>query len=377
MSSDSKPSKWAIPPHTRAKHQILATYLDGWFPVLGSTFGRIVVLDGFAGRGVYADGSPGSPIIALSRLLQHSAFPRLRHREFVFVFVEHDAENAASLRQEIDRFVDANQPWPANVKWLILEDTFEAVADNILSDLKARQVAMAPLFAFIDPFGFQGLPMAKLAELASWPSAELCINFAANNVNRFLLEDSVQKHIEALFGCRREDVVDGFAGGSVRLSHLRDVYTRQLRTVANMDYVQSFEMRNDSGNVSYYLYHTTRSPKGVELMKDAMWKAAPGGGFTFSDRLAGYDVLFAPEPDLTPLRAHLTAQFGAVGPVAVENVKNEIALYTPYRPPHGTAVLRQMEKAGSLTATRPGRHRAGTFGPGTTLTFTPATAGDA
>jgi three-Cys-motif partner protein len=377
MSGESKPSKWVIPPHTHAKHQILATYLDGWFPVLGSTFGRIVVLDGFAGRGVYADGSPDSPIIALSRLLQHSAFPRLRHREFVFVFVEQDAENAASLRREIDRFVDANQPWPANVKWRILEDTFEAVADSILSDLKVRQVAMAPLFAFIDPFGFQGLPMAKLAELASWPRAELCINFAANNVNRFLLEDSVQKHIEALFGCRREDVVDGFTGGSVRLPHLRDVYTRQLRAVANMDYVQSFEMRNDSGNASYYLYHATRSPKGVELMKDAMWKVDPGGGFTFSDRLAGYDVLFAPEPDLRPLHAHLTAQFGAAGPVAVENVKNEIALHTPYRPPHGSAVLRQMEKTGSLTAARPGRRRVGTFGPGTTLTFTAATARDA
>ncbi len=371
MSSDSTPSKWVMPPHTRAKHQILASYLDGWFPVLGSTFGRIVFLDGFAGRGVYADGSPGSPIIAMNRLLQHKAFARLRDREFVFLFVEHDADNTASLRQEIDKFIAANQPWPENVKWEILQDTFEAVAEDIITNLKARQAQMAPLFAFIDPFGFQGLPMTKLAELAAWPRAELCINFAANNVNRFLLTDSVQQHIEDLFGCPREEVVEGYTGDGVRLPHLREIYTRQLRTVANMDYVQSFEMRNAAGNVSYYLYHTTRSPKGVELMKDAMWKVDPGGGFGFSDRLAGYDVLFTPEADLQPLHAHLAGLFGNAGQVTVEAVKDEIALHTPYRPPHATAVLRQMERAGSLTAARRAGSRGGTFAPGTMLAFRP------
>lgn len=126
-------------------------------------------------------------------------------------------------------------------------------------------------------------------------------------------------------------------------------------------------------NVSYYLYHTTRNPKGVALMKDAMWKIDPGGEFKFSDRLAGYDVLFTPQPDLTPLRAHLIALYGTVGQVTVEAVKAEIALHTPYRPPHATSVLREMEKDGALTATRPGGpRRPGTFADGTALLFGPA-----
>ena len=360
MSSDSNPSRWELPAHTRAKHQILASYLDGWFPVLGTTSGRIVFLDGFAGRGKYADGSPGSPIIALRQLLTHRYFPNLRHREFVFAFVEHDPSNAASLRREIELFVAANQPWPANVKYHVYENTFEDVADEILGNLRAKQTGMAPLFAFIDPFGIKGLPMSKLAELTAWPRAELCINFAANNVNRFLFEDSVQTHIEALFGCPRDQIVEHFAGG-VRLPHLREFYANQLRTVANFQYVQSFEMRNTTGNVSYYLFHATRNAKGVQLMKDAMWKVDPGGGFTFSDRLAGRDVLFADEPDLTPLRAHLLAHFGGRGAVASGLVKEHVALYTPYRPPHATAVLKGMESDGSLTAQRAPRQRRGTF----------------
>lgn len=29
MPSDSDPSKWDCPPHTKAKHDMLASYLDG------------------------------------------------------------------------------------------------------------------------------------------------------------------------------------------------------------------------------------------------------------------------------------------------------------------------------------------------------------
>ncbi|MGL5826279.1 MAG: three-Cys-motif partner protein TcmP, partial [Nocardioides sp.] len=84
MSKDSDPKKWDYPPHTQAKHAILANYLGAWYPILSSTRGRILYLDGFAGRGRYQGGEPGSPIIALDRLLGHSAWDRMKHREFVF-----------------------------------------------------------------------------------------------------------------------------------------------------------------------------------------------------------------------------------------------------------------------------------------------------
>lgn len=368
MSGDSHASKWQLPPHTRAKHEILARYLDGWFPVLGSTNGRIVFLDGFAGRGIYADGSPGSPIIALRQLLEHTYFPSLAHREFVFIFVEHDSSNVASLRQEIDKFRQKHQPWPNNVKYEVVESTFEGVADEIIDSLKEKQATMAPLLAFVDPFGFQGLPLAKLAELTAWPRAEVCINFAANNVNRFLLEDSVQAHIEELFGCAREEVIADWDGNGVRLPHLRKVYGEQLSKHTGLDYVQSFEMRNSSGNVSYYLYHATRHSKGVELMKNAMWKIDPAGRFSFSDRLAGLEVLFSDEPDLSPLRKHLFEEFGNRGSLDASVVKEHVNLHTPYRAPHLTSVLRELEKEGSLGVVRSGKSRTG-YALGTQLKF--------
>ena len=90
-------------------------------------------------------------------------------------------------------------------------------------------------------------------------------------------------------------------------------------------------MINDTGNIGYYLFHGTRHRKGVELMKDAMWKLDPGGEFTFSDRMAGIGCLVYTRP------GSRAATHGTPRPlrwsvaVAVADVEWHALLYTPYR----------------------------------------------
>jgi hypothetical protein len=60
-----KDTCWRIDSHTLAKHRILRGYLQAWLPIVGTSFPRIRLIDGFAGPGHYADGEPGSPIIML------------------------------------------------------------------------------------------------------------------------------------------------------------------------------------------------------------------------------------------------------------------------------------------------------------------------
>src|SRR6266545_3941816 len=165
MGKDSDPAKWDCPPHTKAKHDMLAAYLDGWFPILSSWNGRVVFLDGFAGRGRYNDGSEGSPLVALRRLVEHQSFPRMRHREFVFFLVEADEDNAESLEREIAAFKAAKAPWPANVKTHVVNAKFDVTAAALIEQLREQKRQLAPSFVFVDPFGYSGLPMDLLAEL--------------------------------------------------------------------------------------------------------------------------------------------------------------------------------------------------------------------
>lgn len=53
MVRDNDPQKWIYKEHTRAKHELLEKYLGGWISILGSRHERLLIFDGFAGRGEY------------------------------------------------------------------------------------------------------------------------------------------------------------------------------------------------------------------------------------------------------------------------------------------------------------------------------------
>ncbi|SEF29256.1 three-Cys-motif partner protein [Amycolatopsis pretoriensis] len=367
MAADDDPGKWDCPPHTKAKHDMLGRYLDGWFPILASWSGRVVFLDGFAGRGRYNDGSEGSPLVALRHLLDHRSFPVMRDREFVFLFVEANDANAESLQQEIDKFKSERAPWPKNVKVSVVNDKFDVTATAMIDYLREQKKNLAPTFAFVDPFGYSGLPMDLLANLLDHPHTEVFVNFMVGHVQRFIERDGQENAMRSLFGIDVREVLDGYDGQGDRVEYLRAVYERQLQEKAKFDYVQSFAMINSTGNIGYYLLHGTKHRAGVKVMKSAMWKVDPGGGFTFSDRLAGKDVLFTPEPNLQPLREDLLSSFAGAKGVSVDYIEWHAILRTPYRETHVRPVLRLLEKEKIITVNRPPGKKQ--FTDGVTIDF--------
>ncbi|WP_170213142.1 three-Cys-motif partner protein TcmP [Catellatospora citrea] len=350
-------------PHTQAKHELLKTYLGGWFPILSTYNGRIVFLDGFAGPGRYKGGQPGSPLIALETLLDHSYFPSMTQREFLFIFCEPHKGRADNLRAELQDLVQRRAPWPKNVKFDVIDDDFEGTARSILATLATQKANLAPTFAFVDPFGVSGLPMEVLANLMAFDRCELFVNYMVNPVVRFATAENIDDCLKGLFGTT--EFLKAPAQGREKFLH--DLYERQLKDVCKFSFVRSFGMKNKTGNTIYYLFYGTRSLKGLEIMKDAMWKIDPGGGYRFSDRLAGQDILFT-EEDLIPgpLRNALASRFKNTT-VTIAQIEEFVLVETPYRKAHiRKQALTPMEKARTITVKRPGRSG---FPPGTTVTF--------
>ena len=151
---------WTRERHTTAKHTLIRTYLKAWFPII-SRFGReerVIFLDGFAGPGIYDDGEPGSPIIALETLLTHRNFGTLEETTFEFLFVEKDADRIERLKSEVaglwSRLPGAIPP---NVHIRYYNEEFVTVARDVLPTLRQSE----PTFAFVDPFGWDGTPVVS------------------------------------------------------------------------------------------------------------------------------------------------------------------------------------------------------------------------
>ncbi len=96
---------------------------------------------------------------------------------------------------------------PTNVKVLPVHDTFEDAAEGILASLGGK--SLAPTFAFIDPFGWKGLPLDVITRLLAYDKCEVFINFMIDHVNRFVEVDDVQSSIQELFGTTTEHLPPG------------------------------------------------------------------------------------------------------------------------------------------------------------------------
>lgn len=358
-----KETTWHLDPHTAAKHEILRRYLAAWFPILGSSHGRIVYIDGFSGPGRYKDGEPGSPMIAIDVAVNHR---KSTSGEIVFWFIEERSDRHAHLKEEL-----AKLSLPAHIKVRADSGRFHEMFGNVLASIEADKNELAPTFAFIDPFGFSGIPFSLIKSLLGHKRCEAFITFMVDAINRFLdhPEDKVVQHIVDAFG--GEDAVRIAKGPGNRIVKLRELYQSKLSSVA--EYVRFFEMRDRNDRTQYYLFFATNSYLGHLKMKEAMWKVDPDGDFRFSDATNPSQlVLFEADPSKS-LAGQLRDEFHAKGTVTGFQVRTFVENRTAYIKTHMTGALKQAEESGQLTVgefkTDGTKRRANTFPDTARLTW--------
>ncbi len=273
---------WEIEEHTIAKHQILANYLKAWFPIIGRFNNTLNYIDGFAGPGIYSQGEPGSPIIALKVALEHTADLK---GDLNFLFIEEDSERAENLNNEISKLDLKN-----NFKVSIVNSKFYETIDSILKGFENEGKILAPTFLFIDPFGFSGIPASVISTLLKNRKVEVFINFSVDSINRFIGTDDADKHISELFGT--DAVIELIkSSNNNRVRDLKDLY--QIMLQEHSKFVRYFEMRNRENRIIYYLFFASNSNRGHLKMKEAMWRVNQEGDFIFSDSTnKNQEVLF-------------------------------------------------------------------------------------
>ncbi len=345
---------WALEPHTAAKHRILRSYLDAWFPILISNNGRIVYLDGFSGPGRYLGGEPGSPVVALQSALAHTA--RLTG-EVVFFFIEEDSDRADHLDAEI-----AKLNLPANFHVSVERGEFAKNFGETLEALERGGLKLAPTFALIDPFGFSGLPYALIKKLLSHARCEVLITFMVDSINRWLthFNETITSHIVETFGT---DEAITIAQGPNRINALKDIYFRQLKKIAK--FVRYFEMCDRDDRVVYYLFFASNNPLGHIRMKEAMWRVDPFGDFTFSDSTDPHQHILFAKPPAEDLAERIVAKFRGVGKLPILRIETFINDETAYLRKHMGEALKQLEASSALVVeplkTDGKKRRAGTF----------------
>jgi len=342
-----KDTIWPLPPHTRAKHEILRKYLEAYFAILGrGGFPRVAFIDGFAGPGIYKGGEPGSPIVALKAAMNNKA--RLTGTGLQFRFSEKDPARFASLQEQ----VSALGPLPENFDVKLFGKPFSDVVGGMLDALEAKRQSLPPALVMLDPFGWADMPMSLVCRLANHPKTEFLITLMTSEIQQHA-RDHVEESLDTFFG--RE----GWRSANQR--ELLDLYRVALQQDAGLTFVRSFAMRDKHDAIDYFLVFGTRNTKGLFEMKRAMWSLDASGDFRFSDATNPDQlVLFGKEPDFEPLIAQLRDEL-AGRRISVEELEKYVDEETAFLHTHVRgAVLKPGEEGGWISVERDGA-RAGSF----------------
>lgn len=311
-------------PHTLVKHAILKKYLNAWFPILTSPggFPRVFFIDGFAGSGIYEDGSKGSPIIAIEAALNQ---PRQITKELNFIFIERDKERAATLDAEVRKLQN-----PTNFHYFVRRADFTQKMPEVINHYKTSSQGFSGAFVFIDPFGYKGIPIDLIKDIMKNRSCEVLITFMYDEINRFLSVEESDSCRDDLFGTTDWVNAEQERDPKKRRQILHDLYQKQLKEYANIQYVRSFQMINIRNTTDFYLFFGTNNPEGLREMKRAMWKADESGSYHFSDNTNPNQTVMFSEPDYDELKKILKKQFSGKE-VALSEVERFVLEETPFR----------------------------------------------
>jgi three-Cys-motif partner protein len=354
---------WKMDPHTQAKHTILRRYWEAWLPIMSTFNQRLLYIDGFAGPGSYAGGQDGSPLIALKSARDHQARPKA---EVVFIFIEKDKKRYEHL---VATIADIKPTLPGSFKVSCVHGVFDDEMTEVLDDLDKQKATLAPSLVFIDPFGFSHTPFRTVERIMQNQRCEILITFMYEEINRFLNHPDHVETYDFLFGTRKWRKVVEIDRPVERRRTLHDIYRDQL-TGAGIEHVRSFEMINQGNKTDYFLFFGSHNLRGLEKMKEAMWKADPSGTFQFSDFTDANKTakLFSPEPNFEQLKRMILDRF-AGHDTAIEDLTDFVVSDTPFLKAHfKTQILKPMEAKGKLSVVE-GKEsrRKGTFPDGTII----------
>ena len=347
--TDKNEVPWEASPHTKAKHALYEQYLRKWMPIMVRGWGaNITYAEGFAGPGIYLDGSPGSPVLAVRTLVSDPQIrTKVRRGGIRFVFVDRDQRCIDILEPELAK---ATRPvaladLPDHGIHLVVE---RGDCEPDLPRLLTQESAWnRPILAVLDTWG-GSVSFELVKRIADNPSSEVIITMQPQYFSRFASVDE-DGHGDRVFGTSAwRDVVR-------QPSEFKDRWLlqryRDTIKAAGFGFVLDFELIDRRGQSLFLVFGTTHR-KGLIKMKEAMWEVDDVAGVGYRDpRDPNQEALpIEVEPNTAPLKRLILDRLRALPErrTAIHRLR-AFALYrTVYKESQAMAVVREMVGDGQL-----------------------------
>jgi three-Cys-motif partner protein len=257
---------------TLVKHFILRKYLERFARIVGTFADSITYVDCFAGPwNVRSDDLKDSSFsIALEELRKARTTLENKGRRLQIrcMFLENDPEAYARL-EEFARTVRDAEVRTKN------EELANSI-DDILQFIGQGAPRTFP-FLFVDPTGWTGFEMKRIAPLLRQRPGEVLINFMTDYIRRFIdhPQQQTREQFAALFGSEEvRDRLQALSDPQEREEALFTSYAETVREIGDFDYsCSAIVFYPEIDRRFFHLIYATRHRRGVEVFKEVEQRA--------------------------------------------------------------------------------------------------------
>jgi three-Cys-motif partner protein len=336
---------------SRVKQAIVATYFGAWKNVLKTwrNSPTLAYVDLYSGHGIYADGSPSTPLLVLQQAIEDDYLAR----NFVAIFNDDDPHLAAELRTHIAALPGIHK----------LRNP-PAVHEYDVSDKVIRLAPKTPTLLFADPWGYKGLSLGLIEAFLSRSGSDCIFFFNYNRISAGLGWKGFDVPLDLVFGQVRANSLRVRVKGMSPPHREQTIVEEMKEALKEIGAHCALPFRFVSGvahRTSHHLLFASKHPLGCKIMKNIMRDHSSNviqglGSFEFTGSspeseqmlLPGYGPFDAFRVDLNGKYTGQTLSFDELfsredHPTAVErNYKDAIL---------------QLEQEGELSIVIPGRKR--------------------
>jgi len=255
-------------PWSKIKDRVLGEYLVPYLRKVAKLRKPIVIVDAFAGPGIFEDGSEGSPLIICKTAEKHCP------DNYLAIFVNKKKKFHLELQKNLHSFKDKAIPIYGDAK-------------KLLEKLKTI-VGEATLLIYLDPFGLKDCEFRLLEPYLGRDkrySTEVIINLSMPTLHRLATPKAVkegritertmklnERLTKVLGGEYWKEIMWSDLSSENKEKEVVKMYSELLKKY--LSYVGYCPVREKIGKrVKYYIMFASRHPDALILMNDIMHKA--------------------------------------------------------------------------------------------------------
>ena len=272
--------------HTRKKHEVIRRYLRQYLitrcQIPQQERFRLVVVDGFAGGGLYVDGSHGSPLIFIDELAKTTneinakrEISGMRPISVEALLLLNDADPAVigQLKLAVNEF-SKNVQDNSTCLSLAIEyssDKFEVLYPNVVTRINAAKCRN--VIFNLDQCGYSAVTAYAISDIVSrWRSAEIFLTFAIETLLAFLSRN--KSNLSLAFDAELKARIETLSRNSEQLLTTQDWLGQAERIVFShfrqcAPYVSPFSINNPDG-WRYWLMHFANSHRARQVYNDIL-----------------------------------------------------------------------------------------------------------